>query len=893
MTALPSTLARWEAELSWVSPTLAPALGRMLPRLALAIGPLARSRRDTGEPDGYGRIARRGPFDRMLASQWALLDEVPEDFLRRASSNELLFFELARSEPHGSERSIALFDAGPFSLGASRLAHLALLVVLARRAAEAEVPFFWSTLREPHLRPFVGEASVRALLQAHTPFRATEAIFTAWQEHLGISSAGGRKRDDELFVIGDEASVSEARTCLGELAAAVIEDGLLAPRDQLNVTITRSRREPRRLSLPLPDEPTRVRLLRDPFRVRAPAPAPPAVRPSAPEAAWRAPLEVPIQPEGGLVFSRDGRKVLVRTATGIAVLVLPESGQSGRVLTRHAPGKERIVAAGTAGRRVVTLTQDAGRALHVNEIFGGARDLDSIDLVSRHPLVFGPRLAATWLGVTSPASRKLDLALRTRMSLHVWSDVEADAAPDAVPANAIVPLGSGPQGLALATRRPTSNLAPPFVEDGYVCEARPLGVPDAYVARAPDDTMVLVRRGRGLEPLARARALIEDPPSPVFAEVIDATERHDGTERVGVVVTEHLEGPTLTAALVRLRARGARVPPFVAAWIARELARAVHSLAVLGHGPHAGLRPERIHLAPDGRVRIEHGLEWPVDVTDPMPADPRVAYVAPEQVKGLPIDFRADVYSIGLVLHELLSGRHPTGLESLFERLGAIAQGRLVDLGTRVPDLQPELHAIVRTATALEPELRFASPRALCEALDAYLAGRSVEQGDVVLGLALDEEPTTRRVITTPWDLTRLVPGPTALRSRLHPMEVASAWRVVVGGTSGGAGLLGFVEAENVRVMQGQHLERRGAVRIAPGAAVIGVCALDEVVVRRTDAVEIRNGKGVIASFSVSPDAELVMCPGWPHLAVLGARGGLEVISLAQRRVVLVAGAGT
>jgi hypothetical protein len=63
--------------------------------------------------------------------------------------------------------------------------------------------------------------------------------------------------------------------------------------------------------------------------------------------------------------------------------------------------------------------------------------------------------------------------------------------------------------------------------------------------------------------------------------------------------------------------------------------------------------------------------------------------------------------------------------------------------------------------------------------------------------------------------------------------------------------------------------------------------------VRRADAVEIRNGKGVIASFSVSPDAELVMCPGWPHLAVLGARGGLEVISLAQRRVVLVAGAST
>jgi hypothetical protein len=335
------------------------------------------------------------------------------------------------------------------------------------------------------------------------------------------------------------------------------------------------------------------------------------------------------------------------------------------------------------------------------------------------------------------------------------------------------------------------------------------------------------------------------------------------------------------------------VPPLVAAWIAREIARAVHSLAVLGHAPHGGLRPERIHFSPDGRVRIEHGLEWPADVTDPLPAGPHVAYVAPEQVRGLPVDFRADVYAIGLVLHELLSGRHATELDSLFERLGAIAAGRLVDLGTRVPDLGPELHAIVRTASALEADARFASPRALSEALDAYLVGRSVGQAEVVLAFALDEEPTTRRAITTPWELMRLVPGAMALRSRLHPMEVEPAWRIVVGGTSGGAGLLGFVEGESVRVMQGQHLERRGAVRIAAGATVIGVCAADEIVVRRPDAVEIRNGSGVVAAFAVPPDADLVMCPGWPHLAVLGPRGSLEVISFAQRRVVLVAGAGS
>ena len=135
MTALPRTLARWEAELAWLEPALLSALGAMIPRVALAVGPLARSREPTGEPDGYDRITRRGPFDRLLASQWALLDQVPEEFLRRAFSSELLFHELARAEPRGGQRSIALFDAGPASLGTPRIAHVAILAVLARRAA--------------------------------------------------------------------------------------------------------------------------------------------------------------------------------------------------------------------------------------------------------------------------------------------------------------------------------------------------------------------------------------------------------------------------------------------------------------------------------------------------------------------------------------------------------------------------------------------------------------------------------------------------------------------------------------------------------------------------------------------------------------------------------------
>ena len=135
--ALPKALSPWEAELAFLPDPLALALGGMLPKLAMLLGKLARSTTKTGEPDGYAQLSRRGPFDRLLLTQWALLDVVPEELLRRAASNELLFHELARKEPKTNQQSIALFDMGPMLLGAPRLAEMALLIVLARRAKDA------------------------------------------------------------------------------------------------------------------------------------------------------------------------------------------------------------------------------------------------------------------------------------------------------------------------------------------------------------------------------------------------------------------------------------------------------------------------------------------------------------------------------------------------------------------------------------------------------------------------------------------------------------------------------------------------------------------------------------------------------------------------------------
>lgn len=133
-TALPPSLAPW-----------APALSALDVDIAVALGPLVRqldqlvARHDPGlgahgPLDGYAGLARRGAPDRMLISEWALADEVPSEFLRRATAGELLYLDPAYQQDQLRGTVAVLVDCGPDQLGAGRLVQLAALIVLHRRA---------------------------------------------------------------------------------------------------------------------------------------------------------------------------------------------------------------------------------------------------------------------------------------------------------------------------------------------------------------------------------------------------------------------------------------------------------------------------------------------------------------------------------------------------------------------------------------------------------------------------------------------------------------------------------------------------------------------------------------------------------------------------------------
>ena len=148
MIQLPSRLRAWEPELALLAQHARASLGPWLPILEQGIGPPARDRSDPrGEIDGFSGLSRRGPYERLLISEWSFAEAAPEEFLRRATNGEHMFYQLAHRHPAPSRRMVVLFDGGPQQIGTPRLAHLALLLLASARAREANTELRWSILQ--------------------------------------------------------------------------------------------------------------------------------------------------------------------------------------------------------------------------------------------------------------------------------------------------------------------------------------------------------------------------------------------------------------------------------------------------------------------------------------------------------------------------------------------------------------------------------------------------------------------------------------------------------------------------------------------------------------------------------------------------------------------------
>jgi hypothetical protein len=150
---------------------------------------------------------------------------------------------------------------------------------------------------------------------------------------------------------------------------------------------------------------------------------------------------------------------------------------------------------------------------------------------------------------------------------------------------------------------------------------------------------------------------------------------------------------------------------------------------------HRDLKPANIHLLPGGKVKImDFGLARMSgsDMTSTGTVMGTPHYMSPEQVRGQKADARSDVFALGCVFYELLSGRKPFDAESMHGVLFKVMQEEPSALSEIVPDTPPMLIQIVEKSLAKDPAERFQTAGELLAALRraraAAGAGRAHER---------------------------------------------------------------------------------------------------------------------------------------------------------------------
>jgi hypothetical protein len=311
VSALPPALRPWASQLSLFPDELVLHLGPYVARLSAALGALRpRGEADGGEPQGYDGLSRRGTFDRLLVSEWLWALEAPDELVRRAAFGELSFLKPAFRQPQGARRTVALLDAGPDQLGAPRIAHLALLIVLSRRAEAAGAAFSWAVLQSDPGKGAFSEVTAGTLttwLAARDLEPPTDERLAAWREALSLDAA-----PEDAWLVGD-ARLSRLPKATGLSRVEVAE--VLAPGTrQLTVDVRPASRASRSVLLDLPPPDTSVRLLRDPLQQPRVAP-PVAPRPAHPTAPLRT-----------FSFSADGKRLLLYREDGsVGAMAIPHS----------------------------------------------------------------------------------------------------------------------------------------------------------------------------------------------------------------------------------------------------------------------------------------------------------------------------------------------------------------------------------------------------------------------------------------------------------------------------------------------------------------------------------------------------------------------------------------
>jgi serine/threonine-protein kinase len=189
-------------------------------------------------------------------------------------------------------------------------------------------------------------------------------------------------------------------------------------------------------------------------------------------------------------------------------------------------------------------------------------------------------------------------------------------------------------------------------------------------------------------------------------------------DRRPFIVMEYVEGETLADLL---RRRG-RLEPETAVALALQVCAGLETAHEAGL-VHRDVKPQNLLVTPGGTVKIaDFGIARSLDGTQLTQAGTvlgTAAYLAPEQAAGETVTSAADVYALGAVLYELLTGRPPFVADSLAELVARQREGTIAPVRELAPDVPAATEDAVMHALARDPEYRPPSAAALADELQS------------------------------------------------------------------------------------------------------------------------------------------------------------------------------
>ncbi|HLU68446.1 MAG TPA: protein kinase [Kofleriaceae bacterium] len=200
------------------------------------------------------------------------------------------------------------------------------------------------------------------------------------------------------------------------------------------------------------------------------------------------------------------------------------------------------------------------------------------------------------------------------------------------------------------------------------------------------------------------------------------------------IAMEHLEGVPASLVLRRARRAGQKLDLGLAAAILRQACDGLHHAHELTDSEgnlvelvHRDVSPSNLFVTASGLVKVlDFGVAKSQDAlarTHTGALKGKYAYMSPEQVLGNPVDRRADVFSLGVVLFELLTAQRLFWRDSEYKMFQAIVEDPIPSLLDHRPGLPPAVGKVVDRALSRDPERRFASARDLGEALEEAVSG--------------------------------------------------------------------------------------------------------------------------------------------------------------------------